>query len=185
MKAERLKYDFAYGCFLLSGMSALLITVIGKTAKDDNTSALLGFFVAIPLAFASFAAIVAALVLSIMLRHWPLLILSALTVLSVAVVAMVHGSEAFYNSAAIPLRCCCRRHDRTVVSGSEKKALSGGCGGVITPSNKISNSLTPAPISGQLHLISFYCVMHHRSRRRTVGAICRQQTLESMLRPPG
>ena len=101
MKAERLKYDFAYGCFLLSGMSALLITVIGKTAKDDNTSALLGFFVAIPLAFASFAAIVAALVLSIMLRHWPLLILSALTVLSVAVVAMVHGSEAFYNSAAI------------------------------------------------------------------------------------
>ena len=86
---------------MLSGMSALLITVIGKTAKDDNTSALLGFFVAIPLAFASFAAIVAALVLSIMLRHWPLLILSALTVLSVAVVAMVHGSEAFYNSAAI------------------------------------------------------------------------------------
>jgi hypothetical protein len=102
MKTGRLKYDFAYGCFLFCGMTALLITIIGKAAKDDNTSALLGFFVAIPLAFASIAAMVAALVLSMMLwRHWPLLILSALTVLSVAVIAMVHGSEAFYNSAAI------------------------------------------------------------------------------------
>ena len=96
MKAGRLKYDFAYGCFLFCGMTALLISVFGKAAKDDNTSALLGFFVAIPLAFASFAAMVAALVLSMMLwRHWPLLILSALTVLSVAVIAMLHGSEAF------------------------------------------------------------------------------------------
>ena len=34
-------------------------------------------------------------------RHWPLVILSALTVLFVAVIVMVHGSEAFYNSAAI------------------------------------------------------------------------------------
>ena len=102
MKTGRLKYDLAYGCFLFCGMMALLVTVIGKAAKDDNTSALLGFFVAIPLAFASFVAVVAALVLSMMLwRHWPLLILSALTVLSAAVVALVHGSEAFYNSAAI------------------------------------------------------------------------------------
>ena len=102
MKTGRLKYDFAYGCFSFCGMTALLITIIGKTTKDDNTSALLGFFVAIPLAFASFAAMVAALVLSMMLwRHWPLLILSALTVLSVAVIALVHGSEAFYNLAAI------------------------------------------------------------------------------------
>ena len=102
MKTGRLKYDFAYGCFLFCGMTALLITIIGKAAKDDNTSALLGFLVAIPLAFASIAAMVAALVLSMMLwRHWPLLILSALTVLSVAVIVMVHGSEAFYNSTAI------------------------------------------------------------------------------------
>src|SRR5436189_3717458 len=97
MKTGRLKYDLAYGCFLFCGMIALLVTVIGKAAKDDNTSALLGFFVAIPLAFASFVAVVAALVLSMMLwKHWPLLVLSALTVLSVAVVALVHGSEAFY-----------------------------------------------------------------------------------------
>ena len=103
MKTGRLKYDFAYGCFSFCGMTALLITIIGKAAKDDNTSALLGFFVAIPLAFASFAAMVAALVLSMMLwRHWPLLILSALTVLSVAVIALVHGSEAFYNFAVTP-----------------------------------------------------------------------------------
>jgi len=102
MKTGRLKYDFAYGCFLFCGMSALLITVMGKAAKDDNTSAFLGFFVAIPLVLASFAAMVAALVLSMMLwKHWPLLILSALTVLSVAVIAVVHGSEAFYTSAAI------------------------------------------------------------------------------------
>ena len=102
MKTGRLKYDFAYGCFSFCGMTTLLITIIGKAAKDDSTSALLGFFVALPLAFASFAAMVAALVLSMMLwRHWPLLILSALTVLSVAVIAMVHGSEALYNSVAI------------------------------------------------------------------------------------
>ena len=102
MKTGRLKYDFAYGCFLFCGMTALLVTIIGKAAKDDNTSALLGFFVAIPLAFASFAAMVAALVLSMMLwRHWPLLILCSLTALSVAVIAMVHGSEGFYNSVAI------------------------------------------------------------------------------------
>ena len=102
MKTGRLKYDFAYGCFLFCGMTALLVTLMGKAAKDDNTSALLGFFLGIPLAFASFAAMVAAFVLSMMLwRHWPLLILSALTVLSVAVIALVHGSEAFYNFAAI------------------------------------------------------------------------------------
>jgi hypothetical protein len=102
MKRGRLKNDMAYGCFLFCGMTALLITVFGKAAKDDDTAALLGFFVAIPLALASFAAMVAALVLSAILwRHWPLLILSGLTVLSVAVVAMVRGSEAFYNSAAI------------------------------------------------------------------------------------
>src|ERR1043166_5953120 len=102
VKTGRLKYDLAYGSFLFCGMTALLITAIGKAAKNDNTSALLGFFVAIPLALASIAALVAALVLSMMLwRHWPLLILSALSALSVAVIAMVHGSEAFYNSAAI------------------------------------------------------------------------------------
>ena len=102
MKAGRLKYDFAYGCFLFCGMTALLVTLMGKAAKDDNTSALLGFFVAIPLAFACFAAMVVALVLSMMLwRHWPLLILCSLTALSAAVIAMVHGSEAFYNSVAI------------------------------------------------------------------------------------
>ena len=44
MKAGRLKYDFAYGCFLFCGMTALLVTLMGKAAKDDNTSALLGFF---------------------------------------------------------------------------------------------------------------------------------------------
>jgi len=92
MKRGRLKYDLAYGCFLFCGMTALLITVFGKAAKDDNTAALLGFFVAIPLALASFAAMVAALVLSaIHWRHWPLLILSALTVLSVTLITMVHG----------------------------------------------------------------------------------------------
>ena len=102
MKTGRLKYDFAYGCFLFCGMTALLVTLMGKAAKDDNTSALLGFFVAIPLVFASFAAMVAAFVLSVMLwRHWPLLILCALSVLSVAMMAMVHGSEAFYNGVAI------------------------------------------------------------------------------------
>lgn len=67
MKTGRLKYDFAYGCYMLCGVTALLIAVIGKAEKNDNTSVLLGFFVPIPLAFASFAVMVAALVLSMIL----------------------------------------------------------------------------------------------------------------------
>ena len=56
MKKERLEYDPAYGCFLLCGLTALIISTIGAIPMDDNTAAGLGFLVAIPLAIASLLA---------------------------------------------------------------------------------------------------------------------------------
>lgn len=99
MKKERLEYDPAYGCFLLCGLTTLIISTIGAIPMDDNTAAGLGFLVAIPLAIASLVAMVVGIVLSIRIwEDWSLVILSGMSLLFVAGMLTEYGSTAFYNA---------------------------------------------------------------------------------------
>jgi len=97
---NRVKYDLAYGCFLLCGVSALVVGVMGAIPMDSGAAGATGFLVAIPLAVASIAALVVGIVLSLFLwRHWPLLLLTGMTILFVAEVLTEAGTAALYNAA--------------------------------------------------------------------------------------
>ncbi|MBI1886953.1 MAG: hypothetical protein HYS19_01050 [Nitrosomonadales bacterium] len=100
MNKNRFKYDLAYGCFLFCGASALVIGVMGAIPMDSGASGGLGFLVAIPLALAFITALVVGIVLSLLLwRHWPLLLLVAMTIFFVAEIVTEAGNAAFYNAA--------------------------------------------------------------------------------------
>lgn len=102
MKGRRAQYDLAYGCFLVCGLTALLGSLMEAIPKDEGTAALLGFFVAIPLVLASFAALVVGVGLCIRLpNRWPLVILSGMSVLFVAALLTGYGSTPFYYATAI------------------------------------------------------------------------------------
>jgi len=79
------RFDLAYGCFLFSGLAALLVSLMGQIPMDDVTAAGLGFFVVIPLVGAWFIALVIGIVLSIRPpRHWALVILAVMSALFVS-----------------------------------------------------------------------------------------------------
>lgn len=100
MNKNRFKYDLAYGCFLFCGASALVVGVMGAIPMDSGAAGGLGFLVAIPLALAFIAAVVVGIVLSLVLwRHWPLLLLAAMTILFVAEIVTEAGNAALYNAA--------------------------------------------------------------------------------------
>ena len=102
MKGRRVEYDLAYGLFLFCGLAALLGALMEAIPKDEGTAALLGFFVAIPLVIASFAALVGGIVLCMRLpKQWPLVILSGMSALFVAGLFIVNGSSAFYYAISI------------------------------------------------------------------------------------
>jgi hypothetical protein len=93
------KYDLAYGCFLLCGASALIVGVMSVSPMGTGAAGVLGFLVAIPLALASIAALVVGVVLSFVLwRHWPLPLLSVMTVLFLAELVLEAGPVAIYNA---------------------------------------------------------------------------------------
>ena len=95
MKGRRSKYDRAYGCFLICGLAALLGSIMEVVPKDEGTAALLGFFVAIPLALASFAALAVGIVMCTQLpMHWSRVVLSGMSVLFVAALFTGYGSIA-------------------------------------------------------------------------------------------
>lgn len=74
---------------------------MGAIPMDSGAAGVLGFLVAIPLALASIAALVVGMVQALLLwRHWPLLLLAAMTTLFVAEIVTEAGPVAFYN--AIP-----------------------------------------------------------------------------------
>jgi hypothetical protein len=97
---NRFKYDLAYGCFLFCGASALVVGIMSSIPMNSGAAGVLGFLVAIPLAVASIAALVVGIVLSLLLwRHWPLLLLTGMTILFVTEVVTEAGTTAFYNAA--------------------------------------------------------------------------------------
>ena len=102
VKRGRVEYDCAYGCFLFCGLAALSGSLMEAIPKDEGTTVLLGYFVAIPLVLASFVALLSGIVLCLRLwKHWPLVILSAMSVLFVAALFIGHGSATFYYAVSI------------------------------------------------------------------------------------
>ena len=107
MKGRRVEYDWTYGCFLFCGVAALLGSIMEALPKDEGTAALLGFFVAIPLAVASFVALVAGIVLCMQLpMHWQLVVLAGMSVLFVGALLTGYGSTSIaivYGAAVVAI----------------------------------------------------------------------------------
>lgn len=102
MNKNRAKYDLAYGCFSYCGFAALVVGVVSAMPMDSDAAGVFGFLLAIPLALGALAAMLVGLALSALLwKHWPLLILSAMTILFVAEVVTEYGSVALYNIAPL------------------------------------------------------------------------------------
>lgn len=102
MNRRRGEYDLAYGCFLVCGLTALLGSLMEAVPKDEGTAALLGFLVAIPLVFASFAALIVGTVQCIRLpNRRRLVILSGISVLFVVALFTGDGSKGFYYAISI------------------------------------------------------------------------------------
>lgn len=78
----------------------MIVGVMGAIPMGSGAAGVVGFLIAIPLAVASVAALVVGIVLSLLLwRHWPLLLLAAMTILFVAEVITEAGTAALYNAA--------------------------------------------------------------------------------------
>src|SRR5262245_7900353 len=102
MKTRRLKYDLAYGCFLFCGLTALFASLMEIVPMDEGTAMLLGRLVALPLILGSLVALVARIVLCVRLwKHWPLVILSGMSVLLIARILTQYGGIALFKRVAI------------------------------------------------------------------------------------
>jgi hypothetical protein len=96
------KLDLAYGCFAYCGLAAIAIGAMSWFPMDSGVAGTLGLLLAVPMALAALAAMLAGIVLSLMLwRHWPLPLLSALSLLLVAEIVGEFGSVELYNAAPI------------------------------------------------------------------------------------
>ena len=103
MKPRRLSYDVAYGCFLLSALTVLSLSVIKASYTDaewaDGAGAIL--ILLLPIILPSFIAMLAGIVLSICLwKHWPLTILAGSSVLFITEQSTQFGSTVF--DGAVP-----------------------------------------------------------------------------------
>ena len=83
-------------------MFALFIGSLNFISMDDGTAGVLGFLVLIPLSMASLVAMVVGFGYTIRLyNHWPLVVLSLLSVLSMAEMVTEYGSVKLYNAVPI------------------------------------------------------------------------------------
>ncbi len=102
MHRGRSKLDLAYGCFAYCGLAAIAIGVMSWLPMDSGVAGTLGLLLAVPMALAAIAAMLAGIVLSAMLwRHWPLPLLSALSLLLVAEIFGEFGPVELYNAAPL------------------------------------------------------------------------------------
>src|SRR5712691_4459306 len=81
---RRPQFDFAYACFLFCGVSWLAAGVVSVMPLNEGTAILLGLGVLLPLFLLSGVAMIFGIVLSVLLRSWPLVVLAAMSVLAVA-----------------------------------------------------------------------------------------------------
>ena len=101
MEDRRRQCDFAYACFLFSGVSWLATGIVTAIPFDEGTATLLGLMVLAPLILLSVMAMIVGLVLSVLVRRWPLVVLAAMSVLAVAEFVGEYGPVAFYNVVPI------------------------------------------------------------------------------------
>lgn len=101
---KRIEYDFAYGCFLLWGLTVLSLSVIRASYTDAEWAGGAGaiLLLLLPLILVAFVAMLVGIVLSLRLwKHRPLIILAGMTVLLIAEFSFGYGSNAFQNAVAI------------------------------------------------------------------------------------
>ena len=99
---EGAKYDLAYTLFLFCGMAALVGILMEAIPKEEGNSALLGFFVAIPLVGGALAAWVVGIALCLRLpKRWPLVTLAVLSVLFVLGLLIGSHSATYYYAICI------------------------------------------------------------------------------------
>lgn len=99
VKGSRSEYDLAYGCFLLCGLTALVISAMSVIPMDPGSAGGLGILVAVPLFLVSLAAMVSGLLLSVRLwKDWSLRILSGMSILFLVEFLFEYGSAGFYNA---------------------------------------------------------------------------------------
>lgn len=102
MTETRLRYDIAYGCFFFCGVVDLLISTLSVIPMDTGDAGGLGFLVLIPLSIASLVTVVVGISYTIRFRkHWPLVVLSLMSVLFVTEAVTEYGSAKFYNAVSI------------------------------------------------------------------------------------
>lgn len=98
MKASRSLHDVAYSCFLFCGLANLIIIALPLFPVDIGV---LGFGVGIPLVVAALIVMPVGILVSLVVRSWPLLALSALSILVVLEIVTEYGPAAFYNATPI------------------------------------------------------------------------------------
>jgi hypothetical protein len=102
VSSTRAQYDLAYALFLFCGLAALLGILMEAIPKDEGTSALLGFFVAIPLAGGALVALLVGITLSIRLpKRWPLVTLAGSSVMFVIGLLIGSRSAGYYYAICI------------------------------------------------------------------------------------
>jgi len=102
VRSTRAQYDLAYALFLFCGLATLLGILMEAIPKDEGTSALLGFFVAIPLVGGSVVALVVGITLSIRLpKRWPLVTLAGSSVMCVLGLLVGSHSATYYYTICI------------------------------------------------------------------------------------
>lgn len=107
MKGGPFKYDLAYGCFTFCGLFALIMSAIEAGLPNHDIAVGLGFLILvlmIPLMLTLGGAMLTGVALSLHLwKHWPLLVLSAMSVGVVATMEMTEfgSTKLFYKSVAV------------------------------------------------------------------------------------
>ena len=104
MKTGRLKYDFAYGCFLLCGVTVLSLIGLRASYTDAEWSGGAGglLLIFLPVILAAGVAMLVGIALGIQLwRHWPLIALAGMSVLFITESLIGYGSVTLQNAVSI------------------------------------------------------------------------------------
>ena len=94
--------DLGYGAYLFCGLATLLISIASYIPMDNGTSGVLGLLFFVPLVIATAGAMAVGLIQTLKnYKHWPLVVISVLSVLLVMEIMTEFGPVWFYNS--VPL----------------------------------------------------------------------------------
>jgi hypothetical protein len=104
VKASRFQHDLAYVCFSFCGLTALFLSAIEAGLPDPNSATVLLIVLPIVLLPASLGAMLVGIALSLRLwRHWPLLILSGMSIIltTTALLTEFGSTKLFFRSVTV------------------------------------------------------------------------------------